>query len=209
MTTSIAAQRAAWWHRGVRLLFAVYGVAAVATIPLRNLGDAAFSVANYFSYFTVLSNVLAIVVLTVGGLLDPISPQWRWFRGAVTLYMIITAIVYAVLLAGIDVMLNDDWINLAMHRALPLVLLIDWICTGPRAAFRWRASLAWLVFPLVYSVYTLVRGPFVGWYPYPFLDPGTDGWPALIEGVLVLSVAMAVMARVVGALAGIGSRRGR
>lgn len=39
--------------------------------------------------------------------------------------------------------------------------------------------------------------------PYPFLDPRPEGWPALVEGVLVLSAAMA---RVVGALGGIGAR---
>lgn len=191
------------------MLFAAYGFCAVATIPARNIGDPSFSVANYFSYFTVLSNVLAIVVLAVGGLVDPTTPRWRWFRGAVTLYMVITAVVYAVLLAGIDVMLNDAWINFAMHRALPLMLLIDWIVTAPRATIGWRTSLMWLVFPLGYTAYTLARGPVVDWYPYPFLDPRIEGWVALVGGALLIAVAMAAMARAVGALAGIGARRDR
>ena len=28
----------------------------------------------------------------------------------------------------------------------------------------------WLVFPLVWTAYTLIRGAIVDWYPYPFLD---------------------------------------
>ncbi len=27
----------------------------------------------------------------------------------------------------------------------------------------------------MYLVYTLARGPIVGWYPYPFLDPAHAG----------------------------------
>ena len=67
----------------------------------------------------------------------------------------------------------------------------------------------WLVFPLGYTAYTLARGPVVDWYPYPFLDPRIEGWVALVGGVLLLAVAMGAMAWAVGALAGIGARRGR
>jgi len=30
--------------------------------------------------------------------------------------------------------------------------------------------------PVVWLVYTLVRGAFVGWYPYPFVDVGSHGY---------------------------------
>jgi hypothetical protein len=44
--------------------------------------------------------------------------------------------------------------------------------------FRW--SLIWLAYPVLYLVYSLVRGAFVDWYPYPFINPVTSGWPNLI-----------------------------
>jgi hypothetical protein len=31
------------------------------------------------------------------------------------------------------------------------------------------------MFPALYLVYALVRGPIAGWYPYPFLDPTMVG----------------------------------
>lgn len=86
-----------------------------------------FSLVNYFSYFTIESNIAAAVVLIVGGLRDPQSRTWQTVRGAVTLYMVITGIVYAVLLSDVDVTLNDAWINAALHQVLPLVLLADWV----------------------------------------------------------------------------------
>ncbi|MGW6693995.1 Pr6Pr family membrane protein [Rhodococcus sp. NPDC054953] len=191
--------------RVLRLAFAVLGVVALAWIPLRNVGDAAFSVANYFSYFTVLSNVLGVIALLVGGLVDPQSTRWQLFRGAATLYMVITGIIYAVLLSNIDVTLNDKWINDTMHRYLPLVLLLDWVLNPPRGRISDRQALTWLWFPLVYGVYTLVRGPFVDWYPYPFIDPRAQGYLQMAVGLVVLLLAFVLMALAVnvsGRLAG-------
>ena len=57
---------------------------------------------------------------------------------------------------------------------------------GDYAAFRrmwdrpahisFRTALWWVVYPLTYAAYTLVRGPIVLWYPYPFLDPAQHGY---------------------------------
>ncbi|MFE3292995.1 Pr6Pr family membrane protein [Rhodococcus sp. NPDC059234] len=195
-------------YRVLRLAVAVLGIVALAWIPLRNIDVASFSTANYFSYFTVLSNVLGVVALLVGGLVDPQSTRWQLFRGAATLYMVITGIIYAVLLANIDVTLNDKWINDTMHRYLPLVLLADWVLNPPRVRITDRQAVSWLWFPLVYGVYTLTRGPFVDWYPYPFIDPRTQGYLQMAIGLVVLLVAFVLMALAVNA-AGRWARRWR
>ena len=48
----------------------------------------------------------------------------------------------------------------------------------------------WLLFPAIYLAGTLIRGPMVDWYPYPFLDPrGEGGFPSVAAysvGVLIL-----------------------
>eukprot|EP01133_Synstelium_polycarpum_P027206 gene27206-32773_t len=170
--------------RALRLLFAVFGLAALLWIPIRDAAD----------YFTIESNILAVIVLLVGAIRDPQSQAWQSIRGAVTLYMVITGIIYAVLLADIDVNLNDAWINSALHRILPLVMLLDW----------------WLLFPVVYGVYTLIRGSIVDWYPYPFMDPRHQGYLALFIGFVVLGIAMALMALAVNAVGRLGAGlRGR
>lgn len=188
-----------------RIAFAALGVLALAWIPIRNLDVEAFSTANYFSYFTVLSNVLAVISLGVGALADPSARGWQVFRGATTVYMVITGIIYAVLLASVDVMLNDAWINALLHRILPLAILLDWLLAPPRMRLSDKASAAYLVLPVLYGVYSLVRGPIVDWYPYPFLDPRAQGYPQLALGLAVLLVAMALMSlavNVAGRLAG-------
>ncbi len=52
-------------------------------------------------------------------------------------------------------------------------------------------------YPLTWLVYTLVKGPIVGKYPYPFLDPANGGYGtvaaycvAILVGMLVLCVAV-------------------
>jgi hypothetical protein len=46
-----------------------------------------------------------------------------------------------------------------------------------------------LVFPLLFAAYSLIRGAFSRWYPYPFLDAGNLGYgqaAANIVGILIL-----------------------
>ncbi|TSD46929.1 hypothetical protein FFI94_012675 [Rhodococcus sp. KBS0724] len=190
--------------RILRLAFAVYGLTALLWIPLRNAEG--FSLVNYFSYFTIESNIAAAVVLIVGGLRDPQSRTWQTVRGAVTLYMVITGIVYAVLLSDVDVTLNDAWINAALHQVLPLVLLADWVFSPPRHRISEGSALTWLAFPALYAMYSLVRGAIVDWYPYPFLDPRAHGSVSLVVGLVVLAVAMALMALAVNAVGKLGAR---
>ena len=62
-----------------------------------------FNAANFFSFFTIESNILTAIVLGVGALRDPRGHGWQLFRGAVTLYMTITGIVYNLLLTNTGV----------------------------------------------------------------------------------------------------------
>jgi hypothetical protein len=154
------------------------------------------SAVNFLSYFTVLSNMAAAVLFAVEvwrpSLMD--TPRFALVRGAVALYMIMTGIVYNVLLApkSADVGLTLPWVDFIVHTAAPLAFLIDWIIDPPEVRPSLRAAALWLVFPAVYLVYSLARGPIANWYPYPFLDPdangGTGGVTASCVGILAAFV---------------------
>ncbi|BBH32562.1 MULTISPECIES: Pr6Pr family membrane protein [Pseudomonas] len=63
------------------------------------------------------------------------------------------------------------------------------------ACFRveWRDVWPWLIYPLVYFIYALVRGHFIGSYPYPFIEVDTLGYPRVfINAVMVLLGFMGV-----------------
>jgi hypothetical protein len=125
---------------------------------------------------------------------DPRDRRWQAVRGATTLYLLITGVVYAVLLAKVDVMLTDKWINDVLHRILPVIVVLDWILVPVALGITRKLIGAWLIYPAVYGVYTLIRGPIVDWYPYPFLDPRQQGYVSLIIGLVILSGVFALLA---------------
>ncbi|GAA3510562.1 Pr6Pr family membrane protein [Actinocatenispora rupis] len=174
-----------------RLAAAALGLSAVVYVALR-AGPVVFN------YFTVLSNVLGVVALAtaaVRGLRgDPPSARFGLFRGAAALYLATTGVVYWTLLYGADVD-TPAWSNYVLHLVLPVVAVADWLAEPARVAYRQVGW--WLVFPLAYLAYTLVRGPFADWYPYPFLDPRTDGGYAKVAG---MSVGVAVLIVALGLL---------
>jgi hypothetical protein len=142
------------------------------------------------------------VVLLAGGALDPPGRRWVYVRGAATLFMVITGIVYAVLLANVEVGLTSPWINDTLHRVIPLVMLADWIVFPPWARRSYRAALSWLVVPLAYFAYSLLRGAAVYPYPYPFLNPThSGGYGRVVIYAVVLAVFMGLLAFAVNAVA--------
>jgi len=172
---------------------AVRGLLAICTIAALVV---AYAPGNFFFFFTILSNILAVSLM----LGQAIRPDWMntnsLFRGAVTLYMTITGFVYAVLLAPIeaDVGLIDPWVNYVLHSLGPAALLIDWLLFPPEERLPRSSLWIWLGFPALYLTVTLIRGPIVEWYPYPFLDPrGDGGYPSVaLYSVGVLLVFLGV-----------------
>lgn len=165
--------------RVIRLGLALAIVAALVT---------AFESLNFFFYFTVLSNILAAVLFASLA----VRPDWMSssgrFRGAVTLFMVITGLVYAVLLRPIeaDVGLTDQWVNWVLHSLGPAAALIDWLLFPPDPLAR-SSLWIWLIFPAAYLAVTLIRGPIADWYPYPFLDPShTGGYGAVAMWSLLI-----------------------
>ena len=67
-----------------------------------------------------------------------------------------------------------------------------------------RDALLWLVYPLVWTLATVVRGAIDGWYPYPFLDPANGGYGQVAVSVVGVTVAFAVIA---AAIIAIGNAR--
>lgn len=158
--------------RAWRLAFAALAAAAVIDIVVEGLPHASFSIANFVSYFTIESNLAGIVVLSAAAVRVPMPPRFEAIRGAVTLYLVVTGIIYNALLRDVGVGIAAEWTNVVVHLVMPVVVLFDWLLVPPARAIAARTALIWLAYPLCYLAYSVVRGPIVDWYPYPFIDPG-------------------------------------
>jgi hypothetical protein len=174
-----------------RLAFATVGIVAM-TYQFAVLNTApGFAKGNFFSFFTIQSNILAVTTLFLLVLvpLERRSPLFDGARSAAVLYIGITGVVFALLLAGQqeDVQTAIPWVDFIVHKLIPVVLVADWLVEPPRHRLPWWTALVWLGYPVAWFVFTLVRGEIVDWYPYPFVDVSELGY----GGVLTRSVALA------------------
>ena len=190
-----------------KLVFAALGLSALATEIVTLVHRGQFNPVNFFSFFTVLSNLLAALVLLANAWYSGggNSGALVWFRGAAALYMATTGIVFSVLLSGLEasVLTAVPWDNTVLHYIMPAAVVLDWIWDAPGVRIAFRTALLWLAFPLAYLAYSLVRGAIVGWYPYPFLSPAQHGY----AGVAVAGVGVTAVVLVLAAgLAWVGQR---
>jgi hypothetical protein len=189
----------------LRLLVAAVGVVALVADFVYVLGFSTFSSINYFSYFTQQSNMANVVVLATAGVLLLVGrPEPGWFASVhalVSTYVIVSGIVFGIIVAesaSHDYRIEVPWSSQVLHFVIPTFVLVDWVLGPDRPRVRWRVVSVVLVFPLVWGVYTIVRGADVGWYPYFFLDPAQVTWPG--EFVLYNGIALGTIVGVVVAL---------
>ena len=192
-----------------RIAFSALTLVAIGYTLWKTAESGRLDLVNFFSYFTILSNLLAVVTLVGGALRGgrAASRGWDLLRGQAVVMMTVTLVVYALLLESVDVALSDQWVNITLHKLFPIVVIADWLLDPPDQPVSLRGSLAWLAFPLLWTAYTLVRGALVGWYPYPFLDPANGGYATVAAYIVGILIFGAIVGAIV-ALAG-NAMRGR
>lgn len=184
--------------------------------PKNGVTNLTLSVTNFFSFFTIQSNVAAIVVFLIGAVLllrgSGDDPQWYLvLRTCVTTYMVVTGIVYNLLLRGVELPQGAtlEWSNEILHVAVPILLLLDWLFAPGRRPVEWKTIGIVIIYPLVWVVYTMVRGPFTPnevlglpyWYPYPFLNPNLPGNTVGSVAFYIILIALVIAATAAGVIA--------
>lgn len=131
----------------------------------------------YFSYFTVLSNILITILFLYFAYFrtDKLSKTLEWIYGAAVLYMTMTGLIYWTILVSNHSLSLDPWINLTLHALMPITALISWFLFPRRKKLVYRNALEWLIPPLLFVFSALSRGRYIDWYPYPFLNPVISG----------------------------------
>lgn len=169
------------WISAYRVFFALLTVGTIIFLIVHNSRwMPGFDGGNFFSFFTIQSNLFAVAVLLSSAL--GLTERWRpatvdLIRGAAVVYMATTGVVYGLLLVGYTEQLDTNvvWADTVVHRLMPIVLVADWLIAPPRTRLTLRRALVWIWYPVLFVGYSLIRGPLVEWYPYPFLDPGLVG----------------------------------
>lgn len=176
-----------------RLFFGLLTLAAIIT-QLTIQVHLGFSVVNFFSYFTNLSNIFALVVLLMSAVFliqrREQTPTFDLVRGASVVGMALVGIVFGVLLRDEDLGSLLPWVNFVLHYVMPVVMIVDWLYQPPKTRLTFSQTWVWLIFPFLYLVYSLIRGSIVSFYAYPFFNPAKSGG---YGGVALYCVAILVV----------------
>ncbi|MDZ4391830.1 Pr6Pr family membrane protein [Cypionkella sp.] len=150
------------------------------------------------AYFTILTNALLVVHLLA------ITKGWQMSASrAAGLLLAISAvgIIYHALLGN---QFPTDglgwWADLGLHTVMPLGYTLWWLGFAPKA-LPWRDVPHWLIWPVIYTGYALIRGHLTGQWPYPFLNADSLGWAHVARNLGVLLGALGLLGLGIAALA--------
>ncbi|MFC0675022.1 Pr6Pr family membrane protein [Brachybacterium hainanense] len=204
------------WSRAVHgVVFAVAALTLILQFALTGTGPAdptlpdpgvLPSVVRFFSFFTILSNIMVAAISLLLMLDRPLSLPVRVLRVDSLVAIVITAVVHWFLLRPLGTpegflgILDDS-----LHVVVPLLAVLAWLVAGPRTAVDAAPGtsvavlLGALAFPLVYAAWTFAYGAISSWYPYGFIDVTVIGYgPALRMAGIILAVFVGLAAAVEG-----------
>nr|WP_276610629.1 Pr6Pr family membrane protein [Kineococcus siccus] len=175
--------------------------------PAATFADPRFTLAGLggkLVYFTIQSNLLlaAVAAWSVVAEVRHRPGPSAWFVGGAAFFVTITFAVYNTVLVpgggdGAVLLLSGRPSSDLLHVVAPLLALLDWVLLRPHPGAGARRSLLWLVYPVLYFVFVLVRGALTTGpphYPYPFVDVDELGYGGVALSFAVLAPSFAVLA---------------
>jgi hypothetical protein len=200
----------AWIGLGMSTLIELFGLVETKysgesspTSQFGHQGDYASGLAgaperliDLFSYFTIWSQIMVGVVMTLL-YLNPArdGKLFRVFRLDSILMITVTGVVYNLLLGPNYPPQGLNQISSPIqHTITPLITVLVFVIAGPRGWITLKNIVAALVVPIVYVFYTLTRGAIIGKYPYDFFDVITKGYAYVlifVMGILFASIIVA------------------
>ena len=165
------------------------------------------TITRFFSYFTILTNILVAVSFTLL-FQRPRSRPWAFFLRpgiltAIAVYISIVSIVYNLVLRrlwnpqGLQLLVDE-----LLHSVIPVMFFLFWLLYVPKNRLSFKNLWGWLLYPFIYLAAILVRGAVSGFYPYPFLDVNDKGYLkifinifVLLGGFLLFSIFLIVIAK--------------
>lgn len=159
--------------------------------------SAAAGIWLYLGYFTILTNILVATTMTLVAFN-------RWPGGAkpnagamtgVALAIGVVGVVYHLLLSGkVPELTSFGWLaDRTMHYLVPMLTLLFWVACVPKSGLTYTDPFRWIIYPVCYLAYAMVRGSFDGWYPYFFIDVSALGYQKAMLNAAVLSVGVLII----------------
>jgi len=173
-------------------------LAQLYLIIVNNAAPVIEAVVRYFSFFTILTNIIAALCLSKL-LLNANKDDHSFLTrpdtlAAVTVYISVVGIVYNLILRftwqpqGLQFFVDE-----LLHAVLPILFISYWLLFVPKNTLKWSASLLWLIYPFFYLLFILLRGSCSGFYPYPFVDVNKLGYNKVLLNSFYLLIVFLML----------------
>jgi hypothetical protein len=172
--------------------------------------DVMETIFRYFGFFTILTNIMIALCFTALLVKRNSFFHKPGTQTAIAVYIFVVAAIYNTVLRGL-VLLNgwDSIVNELLHVIMPIIFILYWFIYTDKKPVQWKNILPWLIYPLVYIVVTLVRGSYVHFYPYPFLNVDKFGLQNVLVNCVWVSIAFVIISAIFVAIAkGMGRKQG-
>ena len=167
----------------ITLVVRIYLKITTSGLPLME------SLVQFFSFFTVLTNLLVTIYCTVHLLSSNQQNRTNLFLRpdtltALTVFILMVGTVYHLVLKSLWnpeglLMITDE----IYHTFVPLGTLALWIVSTNNRLGNLKNLFSWMLYPILYLLFILIIGSFSDFYPYPFLNVAELG----IEKVMGIS----------------------
>jgi hypothetical protein len=173
-------------------------------IIINRQADVLETTIRFFSYFTILTNILVTLYFTsqIFNL-----KTFKFLKNdsaltAITAFILIVGLVYQVVLrwiwqpTGFQMIIDE-----LLHSVMPVYMLVYWFLYVNASNLKPRNLFAWLVYPFMYFIFIMIRGHFSNFYPYPFIDVSSIGYLKVFYNFMMLSLVALVLMGILYVLA--------
>src|SRR6218665_740961 len=148
---------------------------------------------KFISVYTILTNILVALCLTY--VLVGRASKWGAFfsrpgvLASVAVHIVVVGLVYNTILRSLWTPEGFQmFVDELLHSVMPLVFLFYWLIFVPKHTLEWKQAFPWMLYPLFYLIYILIRGAITGQYPYPFIDVTQLGYPQVFLAAGFLTI---------------------
>ena len=113
---------------------------------------------------------------------------------AITIYILVVGITYNLILR--QIWNPQGWDKVAdelLHLAIPILFLVYWLIFVPKGTLKSGNVFPWLIYPLVYFIWTMIFGTLSGFYPYFFIDVNELGFGKVLLNSGVLTIGFLLL----------------
>lgn len=150
-------------------------------------------------HFTILTCGLVGVLMACEAFGRKVGANWH---ASATISIILVGVIYQLFLAPPEPLTGIEWwSDFGRHAAIPVLTVVWWVGWAPKP-LALKSLPLWLLWPVAYCVYALIRGVVSGQYAYFFIDVDLLGAAQVALNI----VAMVTAFSLVGLLAWVAAR---